>query len=717
MPARTTYSFADLRLDTGLHRLERAGEPIELGKLTYSLLVALVEAAPNLVSHDELVQRVWGGRMTSPETVTQRIKLLRDALGDDAEQPRYIGLVRGQGYRLIPPLAPTEPYISFSHKETARSFVRRYRGPALTAAATLVLGLAAVLYFANLRPTSSASEAPGRSLGELEFRQLTATGNAVQPAISPDGRYIVYVRTAPNDVRDLRSLWVRQIAASTHVEILREEPNQIVAMPTFTPDGNFVDFVRRSRQGTTLWRVPVLGGTPRLIAENVSSGVDWSPDGRQMAFVREELGAGSKLVIADADGRDERVLATRQPPAYFLSLRLALNPEVRPAWSPDGQVIALFEYRDLETPLVLVDVATGAETIVDSGGSYIPQGVGWLGPDSLILSQPEQVGQNLQIWKLSYPEATVSRLTNDLATYVGIDTDGTHRSVVTSRRETRVTLWVGDAAGVGGAKVGAPLLFGGNIAWVSWAGDRVLLDTTIDGRSTIAAIEPAENAEPMEIVEDAVQGVGTSDGKAFVFVRGTDGLWQTDATGRPPRQLVSGEGLSVEPHVTPDDRSVVFLSARTGLMSPWIVPVGGGEATQIVAMEAGGGVDVSRDGRQLLLVSAIAPGAEWFIVTCDLPACTNRRQIPLPRNYAGGAGRIRFTPDGRGVVYVGGNGATNLWSMPLDGGSPAQLTRFADDALHADGPIARFAFSLDGERLALTRIKTTADIVLLRGID
>src|SRR5690554_4980191 len=101
-PAR--YELADLTLDTGPRGVTRAGEPIELPKLTYALLVALVEAAPNVLTLDELVRRVWGGRHTSPETVTQRVKLLRDALGDDAERPRYVGLVRGQGYRLLPPV-------------------------------------------------------------------------------------------------------------------------------------------------------------------------------------------------------------------------------------------------------------------------------------------------------------------------------------------------------------------------------------------------------------------------------------------------------------------------------------------------------------------------------------------------------------------------------------------------------------------------------------
>ena len=106
MSTPLAYRFADLKLDVGRRRLERAGQPIELGKLTYLLLVALVESAPNVLTHDELVRRVWGGRATSPETVTQRVKLLRDALQDDSERPRYIGLVRGQGYRFIPSVEP-----------------------------------------------------------------------------------------------------------------------------------------------------------------------------------------------------------------------------------------------------------------------------------------------------------------------------------------------------------------------------------------------------------------------------------------------------------------------------------------------------------------------------------------------------------------------------------------------------------------------------------
>src|SRR5687767_4417721 len=98
------YRFGDLTLDSGQRRVARDGRPLHLGKLTYELLVTLVEAAPNVVTHDHLAERVWGGRIATPETVAQRVKLLRRALEDDPGQPRYIEVVRGHGYRLILPV-------------------------------------------------------------------------------------------------------------------------------------------------------------------------------------------------------------------------------------------------------------------------------------------------------------------------------------------------------------------------------------------------------------------------------------------------------------------------------------------------------------------------------------------------------------------------------------------------------------------------------------
>ena len=97
------YEFADLRLDLGRHSLSRDGQDVPLPKLSFGLLAALVEAAPNLVSHDDLIETVWAkNRFVSAENLAQRIMMLRNSIGDDSASPRYVEGVRGEGYRLVP---------------------------------------------------------------------------------------------------------------------------------------------------------------------------------------------------------------------------------------------------------------------------------------------------------------------------------------------------------------------------------------------------------------------------------------------------------------------------------------------------------------------------------------------------------------------------------------------------------------------------------------
>jgi TolB-like protein/DNA-binding winged helix-turn-helix (wHTH) protein len=93
--------IGDLVLDFGKLEISRDGEALDVSGLSFDLVAALAARAPNVVSHDELVDAVWSGRFVSPETITQRIKLVRQALGDDADNPTYVGLVRNRGYRIL----------------------------------------------------------------------------------------------------------------------------------------------------------------------------------------------------------------------------------------------------------------------------------------------------------------------------------------------------------------------------------------------------------------------------------------------------------------------------------------------------------------------------------------------------------------------------------------------------------------------------------------
>ncbi|MBS0377988.1 MAG: tetratricopeptide repeat protein [Proteobacteria bacterium] len=100
------FQVDDLTIDLGRQRVTRAGTEIALPPLSFELLLALARAAPNVVTFDELTERVWPGLVISPETISQRVKLVRTALGDDPHAPRYIGGVRGRGYRMVATVRP-----------------------------------------------------------------------------------------------------------------------------------------------------------------------------------------------------------------------------------------------------------------------------------------------------------------------------------------------------------------------------------------------------------------------------------------------------------------------------------------------------------------------------------------------------------------------------------------------------------------------------------
>ena len=108
MPDNASELFiaGDLHVDVGQQRVTRAGIKIALPDLSFQLLLALIRVAPNVLSNDLLMARVWPGLIVSPETVAKRVNLLREALGDDAKDPRYIAGVRNRGYRLVAAVSP-----------------------------------------------------------------------------------------------------------------------------------------------------------------------------------------------------------------------------------------------------------------------------------------------------------------------------------------------------------------------------------------------------------------------------------------------------------------------------------------------------------------------------------------------------------------------------------------------------------------------------------
>src|SRR6185436_7646753 len=139
-----------------------------------------------------------------------------------------------------------------------------------------------------------------------KISRLTTTGKVADITMSPDGKYVAYV------IEDTgkRSIRLRQTATSSDVEIVPPDENKIQA-PSFTPDGVYLYYLKYVQNLGTLYQIPALGGQPKKIVVDVDSGAAVSPDGKQIAFIREAE-RETEMMLANADGSNQQKLAQVQ---------------------------------------------------------------------------------------------------------------------------------------------------------------------------------------------------------------------------------------------------------------------------------------------------------------------------------------------------------------------------------------------------------------------
>src|SRR5215212_2441041 len=348
------YEFGPFRLDPVKRRLLRDGEPVPLTPKAFDTLLALVQQSGRTVEKDDLMRKVWPGAVVEENNLNQNITALRKCLGDSRQASRYIATIPGLGYRFVaevktsPAVEPgTSEGVDGQTPSAAEKIVEpdnngraelaslyadgtEDAAPATTtdapdetehAVSTKPKSMVALSAFALLIVAATAYAfwgyrkavvpAPAASAArEIEVTALTRTGTTGRAAISPDGRYIIY--SVAGGGRE--SLWLRQASASSAQQIVPHAKVEYTGL-TFSRDGNHLYFVRAETNGSVraLYRMPSLGGVSTKLLDDVHSPVTLSPDGSRMAFVRNS-GGQSALMMADADGGNQRMLASRPAP-------------------------------------------------------------------------------------------------------------------------------------------------------------------------------------------------------------------------------------------------------------------------------------------------------------------------------------------------------------------------------------------------------------------
>jgi len=432
--------FGEFLLDCATAELRRNGDRSSLQGQPLQILTVLLESPGHMVTREELKKRLWPSDtfVDFDRSLNRAMNRLREALGDSAENPRFIETLPRRGYRFIAPVARSEskPTVHSSQAYIAEASPDdlAVENAALTALpspqrnrrlvaqsivlALLLLATGTFLLRRFLVTTHSVS------FDNLEMTKLTDSGKVKTVAISPDGRYVAYA-VFLGEKQELR---LRQIATRSDVQILAPDLGNFVGL-TFSPDGNYLYFVRSGRKDLSfrfLYSMPTLGGTPRKLITDVDSGVSFSPDGRHVAYEhwvppRNE----AELKIANADGTNEHVLAVVQN-ASFMGFGAP-----GPSWSPDGRTIVfskLLMENQQRWVIYAVSAADGKMRELYSGNAGFGRPVWLPGGDALLLPRFEPSLNRTQLWTVSFPKGVGHRFTHDISDYsedLSLTKDGT----------------------------------------------------------------------------------------------------------------------------------------------------------------------------------------------------------------------------------------------------------------------------------------------------
>jgi serine/threonine protein kinase/Tol biopolymer transport system component len=574
---------------------------------------------------------------------------------------------------------------------SAQAPARKKTLPRVAAVAVIVLAALAFVGYRLLH------RHPALNLQNMQITKLTASGKAFQAALSPDGRYVAYAMREG----EKQSLWVRQVATKSDVQILPPEIADFVGL-TFSPDGNYIYYVRSDKSTglyAYLYVIPVLGGSPRQLIRDIDSPVGFSPDGKQIVFMR---GIPAKniieLRIAGTDGANERLLA--QLPARAVLM-------FGGGWSPDGKNIAasfLQSGKEQEFVLDVIRVSDGTVKTLITDPDFIGRPT-WL-PEGDALLVPVGVRKEFrtQIWQIAYPGGQRNRFTNDLSSYglyLDLTRDGGMLAALDFTRMANI--WV--APGGNSALAKEFHSEGANDSGVAPGPAGKLLVRSRTEEVVVMNSDGTERTVPIPAVRN-IASLSSCGDRYLLFDNLTGAqlqLVRADPDGSNPVTLVAQDvGESV---CSSDGSWLAYALSGSSGTKIYRQPVDGGTPTQIASAPGGGNLDISPDGK--FVVYSFQEGKPVPIVKFAVISAAGGPPLyvfTLPT----GANLLRWSPDGKAVQYLlTRDGAGNVWEQPLAGGQPRQVTHFTT------GEIFDFSWSRDGKQLLLSKGSDTSDVVLI----
>ena len=725
MPRIVRFDAYEVDLPAG--QLYKRGVKIGLREKSFHVLVALLEHPGEVVTREELRHRLWPDEVfvDFDNNLNTAIGRLREALGDSAEHPRFIETLPKRGYRFLasiaetpaeeatpsqhgPERAATVPSAQAEHRSAGQPLVAAERPTKVRLRVALAIALLlAVAGFSVYGFLRFARRVPFQS---IKITKVGGTHNAIIGDLSPDGNYLAYVADKDDD----QSLWLRHLASESSVQIVAPQHVDYWGL-RFSPDGSHIYYshtlpANGTGGGYDLYRMPVLGGSPQLLVKDVNTNISFSPDGQRFVFVREADDSGKyQLIIANADGRNERSILS--VPKRILDAE----------WSPDGKTIVIvLQDETIATSgriLIWVDPNTGTQKTTLRPPN-IMDAAAWLSNrNALAVTFVTPLDFQHQVGLIRYPGGEFHRITADTNDYtsplgffpVTLSVSSNGRTIATIEKEIVRDVYVSSGEKPDYSDL-RQITSGDVIPRVSWTRDGKLLVEhghvirviSLDGRllNEIASEEESGSFQPC----------GCSDGHV-VFSRSfskspASNIWRSEADGTGLVRLTKGEN-DQGPICSPDAKSVYYMDYATHAY--FRIPIAGGAPERVSNETAyGWGFDVAPDGKTIVLSTTDEKAQKPNITLVSLESGQVLQTFEYdPRHSI--QGRLRFNPDGKGIVYpIREKDVDNLWLQPVDGSAGHRLTNFTSLKIY------NYRWSLDGKSLALVRGDSPSDVVLIQ---
>jgi Tol biopolymer transport system component/DNA-binding winged helix-turn-helix (wHTH) protein len=505
--------FGVFEVDQKAGELRRNGARVKLQEQPFQILALLLARPGEVISRHELQRRLWPADtfVDFDHSLNAAVRRLRDALGDSAENPRYVETVARRGYRFLAPVHGPTAVVDAQPLAGPLHPVRRWRIAA--AAGALVLAGLGVGLFVGKTGTPLPPAPP------IAERRLTANPSEYPvrtAALSGDGKYLAF--------SDDTGFYLRQVdTGETHPLTL---PEGLKATPVcWLPDGShlLITSVIGPEQQSGLWQVSTVGGSPRKLSDEGRDAAV-SPDGSQIVFLKG--GARSQEVwLMRTDGEQSRKLVGDLGDLFR-----------SPVWSPDGKQIAFLrgvfhpgEY-GVVPQIEILEVASNQRKVVFSQ-ARLGQALSWTNERLVYVLEEEPPNQSdSNAWSVKIdpltgkPLGTATRLTTGpgRVQYLSSTTDGKRLAYVKQGWQPDVYVARIEAHGT---KLQAP---------------RIL---TLDERQDLP-------------------WAWTPDSKQVIFGSDRDGsfhLFRQSPGQTTPELLVGGREQSMLPRLTPDGKEIIYF--------------------------------------------------------------------------------------------------------------------------------------------------------------